>query len=485
MRLLILLPGVCWLSALHAAVAAEPAATTSARPNIVFIMSDDHAANSVGAYGSRLAQLDPTPHIDQLARQGMRFDRAFVTNSICTPSRATLLTGQYSHKNGVPVFNPIDPKRAVFPSALQKAGYYTAIIGKWHLGTNPVGFDDWEIFPGQGAYWNPMLYTAKGKHKYEGHASQVVTDLAIARLESRPKDKPFLLMVHHKAPHRNWQPDQKNAAKYKDLKIPEPDNLFDDYAGRASALRTQQQSIAKDLNRNDLKQDPPAGLTGDDLVRWKYERYMRDYLACVQGVDDSVGQITEWLDKHNLGQNTVLIYTSDQGFFLGEHGLYDKRFMYEEALQMPLVVRWPAVIKPGSVCKELVINNDFAPTFLDLAGLPPSPEMQGRSLLPLFRGEHPQDWRTAFYYRYYHDPGDHDTRAHYGIRTLTHKLIYFWKQNEWECYDLVHDPHEMHNLVNDPASAELVGQLKRQLEELKRQADDNDEFANKQPGGGV
>jgi arylsulfatase A-like enzyme len=465
-----------WILSGNAIQAAE-----TARPNIVFIMSDDHAANSVGAYGSRLAKLDPTPYIDRLAKQGMLFDKSFVTNSICTPSRATLLTGQYSHLNGVPVFNSIDRGRAVFSSALQKAGYFTALVGKWHLGTDPVGFDDWEIFPGQGAYWNPHLYTAKGNHKYEGHASQVVTDLAIKRLESRPKDKPFLLMVHHKAPHRNWQPAPKHAEKYKSLDIPVPDNLFDDYVGRASALRTQHQSIARHLNRNDLKQDPPAGLSDEDLVRWKYERYMDDYLACVQGVDDSVGQITDWLDQHGLGQNTVLIYTSDQGFFLGEHGLYDKRFMYEESLQMPLAVRWPAVIKPGSHCEELVTNCDFAPTFLDLAGLPPSPEMQGHSLVPLFRGEHPKDWRTAFYYRYYHDPGHHNTRAHYGIRTQTHKLIYYWKQNEWECYDLVKDPHEMHNLVNDPASAELVNQLKQQLEKLKREVGDKDQFADKQP----
>lgn len=457
----------------------------AARPSIVFIMSDDHAAHAVGAYGGRLAKLDPTPRIDKLAKQGMRFDRAFVTNSICTPSRATLLTGQYSHKNGVPVFNPIDPQRAVFPSALQRAGYYTAIVGKWHLGTDPVGFDDWEIFPNQGAYWNPQLYTADGTKTYKGHAWKVTTDLAIQRLEARPKDKPFMLMVHHKAPHRNWQPAPEHAAKYKSLTIPEPDNLFDDYATRASALRTQQQSIAKDLNRSDLKQDPPAGLSGNDLVRWKYERYMDDYLACVQGVDDSVGHIADWLDQHNLGRNTVLIYTSDQGFFLGEHGLYDKRFMYEESLRMPLVVRWPDVIRPGSVSEEMVTNCDFAPTFLDLAGLPPSPDMQGQSLVPLFRGEHPQDWRTAFYYRYYHDPGDHNTRAHYGIRTGTHKLIYFWKQNEWECYDLVHDPNEMHNLYGDPAHAELVEKLRKRMLELKQQMGDKDQYADKQPGGGV
>jgi arylsulfatase A-like enzyme len=455
------------------------------RPNVVFIFSDDHAAHALGAYGGQLAKLDPTPHLDQLAAQGMRFSRAFVTNSICTPSRATLLTGKYSHHNGVPVFNPIDPKQPVFTTALQQAGYHTAIIGKWHLGTDPVGFDDWEILPGQGAYWNPMLYTAQGKRKYEGHTSQVITDLAIQRLETFGKQEPFFLMVHHKAPHRNWQPAPQHAAKYKDLTIPEPETLFDDYATRGDGLRTQQQSIARDLNRTDLKQDPPPGLSGDDLTRWKYQRYMQDYLACVQGVDDSVGQIVKWLDEHGLKDNTVVFYTSDQGFYLGEHGMYDKRFMYEESLRVPLIVRWPKVIKPGTVSDAMVNNCDFAPTLLDLAGAPVPADMQGRSLVPLFRGEQPADWRKAVYYRYYHDPGHHNTRAHYGIRTATHKLIYFWKQNQWECFDLAKDPNELNNLANEPQSAELVAKLKEQLQAIKKEVGDEDQFADKQPKDGV
>ena len=470
--------GVGWFAGVGAALADD---ASEARPNIVFIMSDDHAAHATGTYGGRLSELDPTPHLDKLAEEGMRFDRAYATNSICTPSRATLLTGQYSHLNGVPVFNPIDPERAVFPTMLQQAGYYTALIGKWHLGSDPVGFDDWEIFPGQGAYWNPAFYTATGQRKYEGHASDVTTDLAIERLKDRPADKPFMLMVHHKAPHRNWQPHPRHQAKYKELKIPEPENLFDDYSSRTNAIHEQRQSVARDLNKNDLKQDPPPGLSEDELVRWKYQRYMQDYLACVQGVDDSIGRITDWLDEHGLKENTVVIYTSDQGFFLGEHGMYDKRFMYEESARMPLVVRWPAAVKPSAVCEALVTNCDFAPTFLDLAGLPPSPEMQGRSLVPLLRGEQPEDWRTAFYYRYYHDPGDHNTRAHYGIRTATHKLIYFWRKDQWECYDLVADPQEMHNIYEDPAAAEAVAGLKEQLKELKQAARDEDQFAQKQP----
>jgi arylsulfatase A-like enzyme len=467
--------------------AASLAATVQAadQPNIVFIMSDDHAAHALGAYGGRLAVLDPTPRLDQLAREGMRFDRAFVTNSICTPSRATLLTGQYSHVNGVPVFNPIDPDHPVFPTALRTAGYHTALIGKWHLGTDPVGFDDWEILPGQGAYFDPLLYTASSEHKYEGHASDVITDLAIERLESRPAGKPFLLMVHHKAPHRRWEPHPRHAAEYHRRVIPEPDTLFDDYSTRADAVREQRQSIAYDLTKEDLKEPPPEGLEGAELVRWQYQRYMRDYLACVKGVDESVGRIVDWLENHGLRENTVVIYTSDQGFFLGEHGMYDKRFMYEEALRMPLVVRWPAVISPGSSCNELVINCDFAPTFLDLAGASASEQMQGRSLTPLFRGEHPRDWRTAFYYRYYHDPGDHNTRAHYGIRTTTHKLIHFWRQDQWECYDLVNDPRELNNIYGDASSAEFVAGLKAQLEQLKREVGDRDQFAEVLPAGSV
>jgi arylsulfatase A-like enzyme len=455
------------------------------QPNVVFIMSDDHAAHALGAYGGRLAGLDPTPRLDRLAREGMRFDRAFVTNSICTPSRATLLTGQYSHVNGVPVFNPIDPSRPVFPAMLREAGYHTALVGKWHLGTDPVGFDDWEILPGQGAYFDPVLYTSRGEHKYEGHASDVITDLAIRRLEARPAGKPLFLMVHHKAPHRGWQPHPRHAAKYRGRPIPEPDTLFDDYATRADAIREQRQSIARDLTRGDLKEDPPEGLQGADLVRWKYRRYMQDYLACAQGVDDSVGRIVDWLDEHGLRENTVVIYTSDQGFFLGEHGLYDKRFMYEEALRMPLIVRWPAVIEAGSTCEAMVINCDFAPTFLDLAGVRPNDAMQGRSLVPLFRGEQPPDWRTEFYYRYYHDPGHHNTRAHYGIRTATHKLIHFWRDDQWECYDLRNDPRELNNIHADPASAAVVERLKASLRRLKQEVGDRDQFADEQPGGGV
>ncbi len=457
--------------------AAQNPAVSAKHPNILYIMSDDHAAHAIGAYGSFLAPIDPTPNIDKLAKQGMRFDRVYATNSICTPSRATILTGQYSHINGVPVFNAIDPKRAVVSTMLQQAGYHTIMLGKWHLGTDPQGFDEWEILPGQGAYNNPMLYTRAGRKNYQGHVTDTITQQAIHYLDSRPREKPFFAMIHHKAPHRNWVPQPEMAAYYKDKVIPEPPTLFDDYATRTDAIKEQKQSIARDLTRADLKQDPPPGLAGADLARWKYQRYMHDYLACVRGVDESVGKLMDYLDKNGLADNTIVIYTSDQGFFLGDHGLFDKRFMYEESDRMPFIVRAPGAVKPGSTCDALGINCDFAPTFLDLAGRKTPADMQGRSLLPLFAGGRPADWRASFYYRYYHDPGDHNTAAHYGVRTQTHKLIYFWRRDQWECYDLTKDIAELHNIYNDPAAQPVVAELKKELMRLKTELGDKDQYA--------
>ncbi|MCI0535647.1 MAG: sulfatase [Verrucomicrobiales bacterium] len=479
------------------------------RPNIIFIMTDDHAAHAISAYGSRINR---TPHLDRLSQQGMRFDRCFAVNSICTPSRATILTGQYSHKNGVPVFNPLDGSQPHVAKQLHAVGYFTAMIGKWHLGTDPTGFDHWEILPGQGRYFDPVLYDRDGAKEYKGYATDVITDLGVALLEKRPADRPFFLMLHHKAPHREWLPNAKYREEFAKKQIPEPPTLYDDYATRTDALREQRQSVFRDLTRRDLKLSPPPAvqgrerqqwlavkptevdieidgktqtLRGDALNKWKYQRYMQDYLACVQSVDDNVGRLLDWLDGHGLRDNTVVIYTSDQGFFLGDHGLYDKRFMYDESIRMPFLVRWPRVIKPGSVNDSLVINCDFAPTFLDLAGMAAPREMQGRSLVPLFRGRRPFGWRKSFYYRYYHDPGHHDTRAHYGVRTATHKLIYFWKKRQWECFDLRRDPYELHNIYSDPKSQKLVAGLKTDLMRLKRQVQDNDEFANELPKDGV
>jgi arylsulfatase A-like enzyme len=455
----------------------------AARPNIVFIMTDDHAAHAISAYGSKV---NKTPNLDRLATEGALFSSVFATNSICTPSRATILTGQYSHLNGVTMFNRFDSARMTVARLLQQGGYHTGMIGKWHLGSDPQGFDRWEIFPGQGEYYDPVLYTATSEKKYTGrYATDVVTDLGIAFIEGRPKDKPFFLMLHHKAPHRPWQPTHEHGAAFSARTIPEPATLWDDYATRTDALHENKQRIANDLTPQDLKQDPPAGLTGDALTRWKYQRYMQDYLATVQSVDDSVGRVLEALDKAGLTKNTVVIYTSDQGFFLGDHGLYDKRFMYEESIRMPFLVRWPAGLAPATRVGTMVLNVDFAPTFLDLAGLPPSPAMQGRSIVPILKGRAPADWRTAMYYRYYHDPGHHNTRAHYGVRTATHKLIYFWKKDQWELFDLVKDPQEMKNLYGQPGQEQITATLKAELARLKREAKDDDQLADVQIPQGV
>jgi arylsulfatase A-like enzyme len=484
-------------------------AATRQRPNILFIMTDDHAAHAMGCYGSVVNQ---TPNMDRIAKEGMRFDHCFVVNSICTPSRASILTGKYSHINGVPVFNRFDGSQPTVAKYLQAAGYHTAIFGKWHLGSDPTGFDEWMVLPGQGLYFDPAFLTPTGRVVIKGYASDVITDLALDFLKNRPKDKPFLLMYQHKAPHRPWEPDAKHKAMFANKIIPEPATLRDDYATRTDAIRECKQKVFEDMTRRDLKLEPPANLkgtnrmkwlqtkpteveieingekktlTGEALDKWKYQRYMQDYLACVQSVDDNIGRVLDWLDASGLRENTVVIYTSDQGFFLGDHGLYDKRFMYEPSLKMPFVVRWPGVIKPGTVQDEMIINTDFAPTFMDIAGLKTPKDMQGRSIVPLLKGRHPWTWRESMYYRYYHDPGDHDTRAHYGVRTLTHKLIYYWKKDQWELFDLVKDPSELHNIYGEPGTEKLATKLKNELSRLKKELKDNDEFADKQPPAGV
>jgi len=453
------------------------------RPNILYIMADDHAAHAISAYGSAINQ---TPNLDRIAKDGMRFDRVFAVNSICTPSRATILTGKYSHLNGVPVFNRFDGFQPTVAKYLQAAGYHTGMIGKWHLGSDPTGFDQWTILPGQGAYFNPAFIEPGGRRVINGYVTDVITDLAIDFLKNRPdKDQPFFLMCHHKAPHRNWQPDEKHKAMFADKVIPEPATLRDDGAGRTDAIRECTQKVLANLTPSDTKGPPPAGLEGDALLKWKYQRYMQDYLACVQSVDDNVGRLLDYLEQSGLAANTIVIYTSDQGFFLGDHGLFDKRFMYEESIRMPFLVRWPGVTKAGSVQNAMAINPDFAPTFMEMAGLPVPADMQGHSLVPLLKGEHPADWRTSWYYRYYHDPGDHNTRAHYGVRTDTHKLIYFWKKDQWEMYDLAKDPAELHNIYQDPARADTAAKLKQELYRLKKELKDDDQFADKQPATGV
>lgn len=485
------------------------AARGADRPNILFIMTDDHAAHAMGVYGSRINQ---TPNLDRIAQEGMRFDNCFVTNSICTPSRAAILTGKYSHMNGVPVFNRFDGSQPHVAKYLQAAGYHTGIIGKWHLGSDPTGFDVWKILPGQGVYVDPVFLEPAGRRQIRGYCTDVITDLALDFLKNRPKDKPFFLKYHHKAPHREWTPDAKHREMFAGKVIPEPATIRDDYAGRSDALRQNRQRVFDDLTRRDLKLTPPAQLRGpernqwlnakpteveigegaerrvlkgEELDRWKYQRYMQDYLACVQSVDDNVGRVLDFLDRSGLRDNTIVIYTSDQGFFLGDHGMYDKRFMYEPSLRMPLLVRWPGVTQAASVQKAIAINVDFAPTFMEAAGLPVPPDMQGRSLVALLKGDAPADWRTSMYYRYYHDPGHHNTAAHYGVRTQTHKLIHYWKIDQWEMYDLVRDPDEMHNLYGDPSQAATVAHLKEELKRLKKELKDDDRFSNELPPDGV
>jgi arylsulfatase A-like enzyme len=479
------------------------------RPNIIFIMTDDHAAHAISAYGSKI---NITPNMDRLAKEGMRFSNCFVENSICTPSRAAILTGKYSHKNGVPVFNAFDGSQPHLAKYLQQAGYHTGLVGKWHLGSRPTGFDFFTVLPGQGRYHDPIFLNATSRETNRGYATDIITDKALAFLDRRPKEKPFLLLLHHKAPHREWEPSAKYATLFNDRDIPEPDTLRDDYSNRSDAAREATMTIARHLNNRDLKLTPPADLrgparqqwfnqvpmevtvtnngvatklTGDDLVKWKYQRYIKDYLRCVASVDENIGRVLDYLQKNNLRENTIVIYTSDQGFFLGDHGWYDKRFMYEECLRTPLLVSWPAKIKPGSVQSAMALNIDFAPTFLELAGLKVPADIQGRSLLPLLEGKTPSDWRTSMYYRYYHDPGHHNTRAHYGVRTESHKLIYFWKKDQWELYDLVNDPRELKNVYNDPANSILVSALKEELARLQKFYQDDNRFAGKQPPGGV
>lgn len=468
------------------------------RPNVIFIFTDDHAANAISAYNKALTH---TPNMDRLAQNGMVFDNCFATNSISTPSRATVLTGKYSHLNGTPVFNEFDGSQQTFPKLLQQAGYTTAMIGKWHLTSDPTGFDHWDIFPGQGLYYDPIMYTAEGGTRYKGgYATNLVTDKAIEFIENAPKDRPFLLMCHHKAPHRPFQPRPDLREKYKDKTFPIPETFWDDYATREAALKDNKMTIADWYTNNDLKLTPPPGLPSDSLAKWlasspkmlvvdgdtlrgreliqyKYNRYMQDYLACIEAVDESIGQILDYLEKTGLDKNTVVIYSSDQGFFLGEHGLFDKRYMYEESIRMPFIVMWKGVIQPGTRNHDLVTNVDFAETFLDMAGVDIPEDMQGRSIVPLMKGKTPKDWRKDFYYRYYHDPNEHGTPAHYGVRTERYKLIYFWRLNHWELFDLKKDPNELVNLYGNPKYAKIQKRLTERLYALKKEVKDEDQFA--------
>ena len=467
------------------------------RPNIIYIMSDDHASHAMSCYGSKINE---TPNLDRIADEGMLFENCFCTNSICGPCRAVVNTGKYSHLNGF--FrngNTFDGEQQTVAKLLRKAGYQTAVVGKWHLKSEPTGFDYWKVLVGQGPYYNPPLKTPEGTIQYTGYTTDIITDQALEFLQNkRDKSKPFLLMYQHKAPHRNWQPGPKHLNMYDDVTMPEPDNLFDDWSGRGTAAHEQAMTVAKHLSPNDLKLVPNRGLTeeqaadwdrayapknkafeeanleGDDLIRWKYQRYIKDYLRCIASVDDNVGRVLKYLDETGLAENTIVMYTSDQGFYLGDHGWFDKRFMYEESLRSPLVVRWPGHIKPKSVSQEIVLNLDFAETFLDVAGASIPADMQGASLVPVLEGKTPDDWRKSMYYRYYEFPGAHSVKRHYGVRTDRHKLIFYHDLDEWELFDLKKDPREMKSVYADPEYAPVVKELKVELTRLRDLYKDDD-----------
>ncbi|MFO1076108.1 MAG: sulfatase [Planctomycetota bacterium] len=487
------------------------------RPNILFVFSDDHAPHAISAYGSTI---NKTPNLDRIAREGVLFRNNFCGNSLCGPSRATVLTGKHSHLNGfMRNGNRFDGDQVTMPKLLHAAGYQTAMIGKWHLESDPQGFDFWSVLPGQGQYYNPDFLTPQGRVHYEGHVTNITTDLALDWLDKRDPQKPFLLMCQHKAPHRNWLPAPEELGLYRDGDIAEPATLFDDYEGRAEPARHQEMTIARHMYLHyDLMVAPTAaqraaGLKGEDpafdaqwqrmtpaqqaawmqaygaedaawqehpqsgrdRAKWFYQRFIKNYLRCVAGVDRSVGRLFAWLDAHpDVKANTIVIYSSDQGFYLGDHGWYDKRWMYEESLSMPLLVSWPGHFAPGTEVKELTQNIDFAPTLLELAGVPVPADVQGRSLVPLLAGEHPKDWRDAIYYHYYESQAVHMVAEQYGVRTARYKLVRYYEPqwNTWELFDLEKDPHELHSVADDPAYADVRGALQQRLGELRRQYGD-------------
>ncbi len=464
------------------------------KPNILFIFSDDHALNAISAYNDKNGL---TPNIDRIARAGVVFDNNFCANSISSPSRACLLTGKHSHMNGVTTWQSFDGSQETFPKILQRNGYATAIFGKWHLTSKPTGFEEWAILEGQGNYYNPNYITPTGVKRIEGYSEDITTDMTLDFIK-RQKDsgRPFLAMCHFKAPHRTWFPNIKYLNSYKDMVYPEPSNFWDNYQNRATPASKNKMSIDKDMQmgydlkfpltennewsrmtpeqqkavatcyeaRNKAFQD--AHLQGKDLVRWKLQEYMRDYMRCVASVDENVGRLLDYLKENHLDENTIIVYSADQGFYLGEHGWFDKRWMYEESFRMPLIMAYPKVIKPKTHLKQLTQNIDFAPAFLDLAGIQVPVEMQGISFAPLFK--HPKrELRDALYYHYYDGPGEHGVAKHYGIRTRQYKLIYYYEYNEWELFDLKKDPNEMRSVYNEPEYANIQARLFKRLFELK------------------
>jgi arylsulfatase A-like enzyme len=474
------------------------------RPNIVFIFTDDHCEQALSAYDpTRIS----TPNMDRLANEGMRFTRCYVTNSLCGPSRAVIQTGKYSHINGFirngQVFNG---DQQTFPKLLQKAGYQTAVVGKWHLETTPQGYDYYDVLVGQGPYYNPPMIT-RGKDgepvtlPNTGYTTDIITEKALGWLkQDRDPKKPFMLMYQHKAPHRDWKPGPKYLNWLDDVTIPEPDTLWDDYSGRTQSASRQAMEVKTHLNARDLKLEPRGNLndeqwavwnaaykekneaylaalpnmTEKEIIQWKYQRYVKDYLRCVKSVDDGIGEVLDYLEETGLAKNTVVIYSSDQGWYLGEHGWFDKRWMYEESLKTPLLVRWPGVVKPGTVRDEIVSNLDYAETFLSIAGVKVPNDMQGESIEPLLRGKRVRDWRKDFYYHYYENPGGHNVAKHYGITDGRYKLIHFYSLegediNDWELFDLQKDPEELNSVYGQPAYAKVQKEKLTQLKNLREQ----------------
>ncbi|MCD7976982.1 MAG: sulfatase [Tannerellaceae bacterium] len=491
--------------------------------NIIHIMTDDHSYQTISAYGHPISRLAPTPNLDRLAYQGMLFRKAFVENSLSTPSRACLMTGLYSHQNGQRQLGAgIDTTKVFFSELLQKQGYQTGVVGKWHMQCEPKGFNFYYVLDDQGDYYNPEFKTPDSNGQYvreEGYATTLTTDHAIEFLDGRDPEKPFCLLVHHKAPHRNWMPDIKYLDLYEEVEFPYPDTFFDDYSTRCEAARTQEMRIDKDMNLvYDLKVDElrnraeykqswllqswdaslermtpeqreawhaayshknkafiEQNLKGEELTKWKYQRYLRDYLRCIKTIDDEVGRLMDYLEKEGLMDNTVIVYTSDQGFYMGEHGWFDKRFMYEESFRTPLIISHPAMTNRGSVCDALVQNIDYAPTYLSLAGVEKPDFMVGTSLVPLLNGQIPSDWREYLYYHYYDYPAVHQVRRHDGVRDECYKLIHFYGEgagndtniNCNELYDLQADPTEIKNRYNDPQYAEVVTRLQSRLDQFR------------------
>jgi len=471
------------------------------RPNIVMILTDDHAAHAIGTYGS---VVNRTPRIDEIAERGVRFENCFVTNALCSPSRASILTGTYSHINGVSTLvTPIDASQPTFVSQLKAAGYRTAMVGKWHMGSgaghDPEGFDYWDVLSGshgQGEYWDPTFLSEEGERTVEGYATDIITDLAVDWVDSLEGDDPWCVLIYHKAPHRSWEPHPKHQDGHTDP-IPVPETFFDDYGTRSNAARRAAMRVADHLSREDLKVDPPEGLDYEALAVWKYQRFMEDYLACVDSVDENVGRVIDWLGARGDFDDTMLMYASDQGFFLGEHGWFDKRFMYEESLRMPLVVSYPRALDAGQEFDGIVTNVDWAQSILDAAGAEHHPRMQGRSFWGDLRGAPTTPPVEGMYYRYWeNDDPIHKAGAHYGYRTDRYKLIYFYNASlgipgtghfdyppEWELYDLQEDPTELRNIYFDPAYEAVREDLKVAMWQEQDRLGDAPHGSQRRPAG--